>query len=297
MFKSRDISSDAFIKEFFETLTPGVIPREQFIDWGRIKAKCAEFEDVIEYFQGLPPSDPKHVKRELQDSLLSADNPFHLLRGIFELLGHTNHYYVSDKDNVELDLVAKEITRGSADAAGHIAQLFLDLGLANILVKENVESTFLGVQVGLESNRRKSVGGEVFNQWATKLLQSTCGLLGPDYELRSEEKIFYKDSTNCKKVDFAILFRGKVKIGIEVNFYTTSGSKPSEIKRAYQNVNRELGKVGVQLVWITDGAGYVKMRRSLREAFEAHRNTYNYEMAQRYLKDDILDFLGKVSKE
>ena len=293
MFKSRNITSDAFIKEFFETLTPGVIPREHFIDWGRIKAKCAEFEDVVEYFQSLTVSDPKRLKQEVQDSLLSVDEPFHLLRGTFELLGHTNHYYVSDKDNMDLELVAEEISSGSSHAAGHAAQLFIDLGLANILLKEDVESTFLGVQVGLESNRRKSVGGRVFSQWAQQLLQSTCGLLGPDYELRSEEKIFYKDSTACKKVDFAILFRKEVRIGVEVNFYTTSGSKLTEVRRAYQNVNRELERVGIQLVWITDGLGFVKMRRALREAFEAHRNTYNYEMARRHLEGDILDFLAK----
>lgn len=30
------------------------------------------------------------------------------------------------------------------------------------------------------------------------------------------------------------------------------------------------------------------MKRSLEEAFKAHPNTYNYEMARCYLKDDIL---------
>ena len=136
------------------------------------------------------------------------------------------------------------------------------------------------------------MGGETFHRWILELLTSTCALVGRDCTVEPEVSIPYKDSKNAKKVDFALLVKGKIKIGVEVNFYTTSGSKPSEIKRAYQNVNRELAMVGVELLWITDGAGYLKMRSSLREAFEAHRNTYNYEMARQCLKEDILDFLG-----
>jgi hypothetical protein len=291
MFKSRDIPPDRFIAEFFQTLTPGVIPRNQFIDWVQIKSKCKAYEDVVEYFQEIPSSDSKKVAAEIQGSLLSADDPLHIIKGGFELLGHTNDYYVSDRDNLDLETAATKIGEGSEKIAGQVAALLLDLGLRNVLLQKDIESAFLGVQVGLESNRRKSVGGAVFNQWVQKLLESTCGLLGAAYELAPELQISYKDSRNGKKVDFGILHRGKVKIGVEVNFYTTSGSKPSEIKRAYENVNRELNQVGVELVWITDGAGYLKMKKSMEEAFRVHPNTYNYEMATKYLKEDIYEFL------
>ncbi|MCL6481439.1 MAG: type II restriction endonuclease [Firmicutes bacterium] len=150
----------------------------------------------------------------------------------------------------------------------------------------------MGVQVGLESNRRKNVGGKMFNQWIRNLLESICAHLDGDFEVKPEMRIAYKNSSTGKKVDFAILHKNKVKLGVEVNFYTTLGSKPTEIKRAYQNVNRELAKVGVQLVWITDGAGYLKMRRSLKEAFKVHPNIYNYQLAVSYLKDDLLDYFS-----
>ena len=293
MFQSRKITPAAFIEEFFRTLTPGVIPRKQFIDWTQIKTKCLAYEDVVEYFQEISDSDPKKLQSEVQGALLSADNPLLMIKGSFELLGHTNDYYVSDIDNLDFELAAVDIGKGSEKTASDIAGLMLDLGLGNLLLQKDIASTFLGVQVGLESNRRKFVGGAAFNRWVQKLLESTCGLLGADYELVPELPIPYKDSRNRKKVDFGILHRGKARIGVEVNFYTTSGSKPSEIKRAYQNVNLELGQVGVELVWITDGAGYLKMKKSMEEAFRVHPNTYNYEMACKYLKDDIYEFLQK----
>jgi type II restriction enzyme len=292
VFRSRKISSDQFIGEFFETLTPGVIPREQFIDWGRIRTKCKEYAQEVEFFQGLSRSEPGSLAGELRDAMLAADEPRRLMKAGFELLGHTNAYYVSDRDNLDVEVVAGQIKAGSEDAAAYCARVLLDLGLENLIAAADLGSAFLGVQVGLESNRRKNVGGEVFGQWVRNLLESTCSLLGGDFEAQSEVRIPYRDSTNGKKVDFAISHGHRVRIGVEVNFYTTPGSKPTEIKRAYQNVNRELGEVGVELVWITDGAGYLKMRRSLEEAFKAHPNTYNYEMARRYLKQDVLDYLG-----
>jgi type II restriction enzyme len=291
VFESRKITPTAFIEEFFRTLTPGVIPREQFIDWAQIKTKCLAYQDIVQYFQEISTSDPKKLRAEIQGALLSADNPLLMIKGAFELLGHTNDYYVSDKDNTEFDQVSAKIGKGSEKTADYIAGLVLDLGLRNLLAQKDIDSAFLGVQVGLESNRRKSVGGAAFNRWVQKLLESTCGLLGSHYELVPELQISYKDSRNKKKVDFGILHRGESRIGVEVNFYTTSGSKPSEIKRAYQNVNLELKDVGVELVWITDGAGYLKMKKSLEEAFRVHPNTYNYEMASKYLKDDIYEFL------
>ena len=291
MFKSRRISPEQFSKEFFDTLTPGVIPREQFIDWGQIKEKCQEYADVMDYFAGVSALERPHLEKEISGSLLSSDDPHHLLKGAFELLGHTNDYYVSDKDNLEFHEIANQIESGSEKAAEKCAIVILDLGLRNVLATGEIGSAFLGVQVGLESNRRKSVGGGVFNQWAKRLIESTCSLLGSEYAVTSEEIIHYKDVGSSKRVDFAIAHRGRIKIGVEVNFYTTSGSKPSEIKRAYADVNRELNKVGVELLWITDGAGYLKMKRGIEEAFKAHPNTYNYDMACRHLKADILDFL------
>lgn len=292
MFQSRKIPPSQFIEEFFQTLTPGVIPRDQFIDWIQIKAKCEAYADTVEYLQEISSSNPKKLVAEIGGALLSADNPLLMIKGMFELLGHTNDYYVSDKDNVDFDASAGKIGNGSEAAAHQISKLLLDLGLLNLLGQKDIESAFIGVQVGLESNRRKSVGGAAFNRWVQKLLESVCGLLGSRYELSPELRIPYKDSRNEKKVDFGILYKGKARIGVEVNFYTTSGSKPSEIKRAYANVNRELNQVGVELVWITDGAGYLRMKKSLEEAFRIHPNTYNYEMAQKYLKEDICEFLG-----
>jgi hypothetical protein len=52
-----------------------------------------------------------------------------------------------------------------------------------------------------------------------------------------------------------------------------------------------LAKVGCELVWITDGVGYEDMKKSLEEAFDIHKNTYNFKMIEEDLEKDILDFI------
>jgi len=121
MFKSREITPSQFIAGFFATLTPGVIPRNQFIQWGRIESKCKEYEDVVEYYQELSASKRKKLLEEIRDSLLSADDPNHLIKGSFEILGHTNDYYVSDKDNLQFEDVAENIQKRNEKVAANLA--------------------------------------------------------------------------------------------------------------------------------------------------------------------------------
>ncbi|MHB8502910.1 MAG: DpnII family type II restriction endonuclease [Candidatus Acidiferrales bacterium] len=291
MFESRKITPAAFIKEFFETLTPGVIPRSHFIDWNLISAKQIHNTDSLEYFKSVAHLHADALGPEIRDTLLAADNPTAILKCAFELLGHTNQYYVSDVDNLNFRDVAKSLKEGSEHAAQLVADIVTEIGIERILKQKDLDSAFFGVQVGLESNRRKSVGGKEFSRWCQRLLESTCALLGSEYELKCEEEIEYVDAMHDKTLDFVISHKGKTRIAVEVNFYTTSGSKPSEIKRAYETVNRELNQLGIELVWITDGAGYLKMKKALEEAFQKHANTYNYEMATKYLKEDIYEFL------
>jgi type II restriction enzyme len=96
-------------------------------------------------------------------------------------------------------------------------------------------------------------------------------------------------------VDFALTQNGRPKFGVEVNFYTVSGSKPTEIKRSYGDLARSLNQVGMDLIWITDGKGYRAMNRSLRDAYVIFPNIYNLRQAQRHLQPDLLTSLRRES--
>jgi type II restriction enzyme len=100
-----------------------------------------------------------------------------------------------------------------------------------------------------------------------------------------------------KKIDYVILQNNKQKIAIEVNFYSTSGSKPSEVLgRAYPEVQENLKKKGIGFIVITDGIGWERMKPVISTACEKLDYLMNIKQARNGdLEKAILKFL-KIMK-
>ena len=291
ILKSRQnyISSEDFRDKFIETLTPGVIKRADFIQWDTIFNKTKKYNLLFDFFRQLTAKTKEEYIKQIADALMSADVVMDIINASFELLGHTGKTYVSNEDYIDFKSFS-EIEKDEHEML-YISTLLVDLGICNILNLE-IDDYFIGVQVGLETHRRKNVGGTAFSSIIHKeLLKIIDDLKVKGYELKlvKEENIYFSDKKTSKTLDFCISYKDKV-IGIEVNFYTASGSKPTEIKRSYGHVNKELENVGVVLVWITDGIGYKEMKNSLKEARDIHKNTYNFNMMKESFEKDIIDF-------
>ncbi|MDL1969568.1 MAG: type II restriction endonuclease [Candidatus Desulfofervidaceae bacterium] len=50
--------------------------------------------------------------------------------------------------------------------------------------------------------------------------------------------------------------------------------------------------IGVDLIWITDGKGYRRMKRSLRDAYIILPNIYNFYQTKKYLAADLATCIG-----
>jgi len=138
------------------------------------------------------------------------------------------------------------------------------------LMRNDLEDLLFGVQIGLETHRRKNIGGRNFKTEVRALLEEISPLVSKKTGRKvkiSEERALRYGRGLSKKVDFAIEVDGRESFGVEVNFYTVSGSKPTEIKRSYGNILQGLSSVGIDLIWITDGKGYKQMQKSLRDAY------------------------------
>lgn len=285
--RTRFSSSEDFRDEFIASITPGIIPRENFIRWDTISKKVEVYKKYFEFFRNLPKGNESDLVTVLRDALLSDDAPYYLIKTAFELLGHTGKVFVSVEDYIEIKSFGE--VEKSEENMEYIANLLVSLGLSHVLSTE-IENYFLGVQVGLETHRRKNVGGKAFVDIIRVELERIVADLnakGHKWELKEEQPILYLDGDTSKRVDFLLEKDGK-KIGVEVNFYTASGSKPTEIKRSYAQVNRELDTVGSSLIWVTDGVGYLSMKRSLKEARDIHQNIYNLKMLKSSLESDLL---------
>lgn len=79
----------------------------------------------------------------------------------------------------------------------------------------------------------------------------------------------------CKRFDYLVQGRSGL-FAIEINYYGTSGSKPNEIARAYQLIDREMrGMGGIDFVWVTDGPGWKASKDNLREAYANIGHVYD----------------------
>lgn len=185
---------------------------------------------------------------------------------------HTNHEYAEFMENTGLfELLSRHIISDLTD-----------------YVK--------GVEVGLDTNARKNRTGTAmenivethiieagyikninyFKEMTTKELYEKFGV-----DLKLETDL---GKRAIKKFDFVIKSKSKI-YGIEVNFYSSSGSKLNETARSYKLLSQETKKIdGFEFVWITDGIGWNSAKNNLEETYDVMDKIFNLQD----LENDIL---------
>jgi len=208
-------------------------------------------------------------------------------------LGHTSSEFVTKEDDTTDEALAEKFVQRDEKSSRYFAEILRDLGFTKILERNALEDLLFGVQIGLETHRRKNIGGDAFKlEIHSQLLKVTKDLQDQGFSVSVQPETKIKCNNGLSKtVDFALSFQGKPRFGVEVNFYTVTGSKPTEIKRSYGDVTRRLADAGVDLVWITDGKGYRSMNRSLRDAYVILPNIYNLKQTCRYFTTDLVENL------
>lgn len=78
-----------------------------------------------------------------------------------------------------------------------------------------------------------------------------------------------------KRFDFVVESSTKTYL-IEVNFYSSGGSKLNEVARSYSDIAPKINSVpGFEFVWITDGIGWKSAKNKLQEAYSIIPSIYN----------------------
>jgi len=97
-----------------------------------------------------------------------------------------------------------------------------------------------------------------------------------------------------KTLDYMLYNQGRPLTAVEVNFYSTSGSKPSEVlTRAYPDLQESLRAIKLPLVVITDGKGWRRMQKVIHTAYERLDYVFNLRLAQRHLPDLLRLFIDQ----
>jgi type II restriction enzyme len=169
-------------------------------------------------------------------------------------------------------------------------------GLLDMLCQmDSATDYLLGVEVGLDTNARKNRSGLFLEKMVTETLK--------ELSARNSDLVFVEQKSfgyiegkyhvhipptlRDRKFDYAVINKGKAT-NIEVNFYSGTGSKPSEIVSSYINRGEVLSKAGWKFVWLTDGQGWKKMQRPFRIGIENMSYVINANLLRKGLLEKII---------
>lgn len=175
--------------------------------------------------------------------------------------------------------------------------LFMEkTGLFDLLTNHLISNLYdyvLGVETGLDTNARKNRTGTAMEDLVEGYIikagfvrdvnyfrQMTKSKIEQNFNIdlsniHVEEIFKMKGSSSEKRFDFVIITKAKIYL-IETNFYSTSGSKLNETARSYKELAMEFKNLPqIKFIWITDGKGWHKTKRNLKETFDILPDLYN----------------------
>lgn len=165
-------------------------------------------------------------------------------------------------------------------------------------IVSNLVDYVTGVEVGMDTNGRKNRTGHAMENIVQAYLEAEGYVMGVNLfrEIYQDEveRLFSVDlsaitnkGNTSKRFDFVVKTEHTLYL-IEVNFYSSGGSKLNETARSYKMITEETkGIQNVEFMWFTDGKGWNSAKKNLQETFDVLPFLYNIND----LKHDILKTL------
>lgn len=198
-------------------------------------------------------------------------------------------------DMRKFDLTRFDFSKPMSPADG--AMFMKESGFLDLLSDRTIKSIpdyFIGVEVGLDSNGRKNRSGTSMENLAEFFIKDICQRNGYEYIAQATANKIYKQwgkkitvNKSSKRIDFAINTPHKLYL-IETNFYGGSGSKLKSTAGEYADIYHQWTNDGHQFIWITDGYGWQKTQRPLRDTFDTTDYILNIDMVQKGVLEKIV---------
>ncbi len=290
---------DCVFDYLINSLKPSVMLWSYFVNWEKVFKNTKEIElllnifnyligkeDFDDEFRFLIKRHPKIIK--IIPSLVVRDGSN---RKSFKILVDYKSKrlvyedYDFSKENVSDEDIEKYLT------------FVKETGLKDLVVNRKIKNFvdyMIGVEAGLDSNGRKNRGGHAMEEIVEIFIKDIC----------EKYKFSYLKEANAKKIkesfgyevpvdkssrryDF-VVDNGEELFIFEANFYGGGGSKLKSTAGEYRNLFDVL-KGKYKFIWITDGFGWKRTTRPLRETFNHNDYLFNLSM----LEKGVLEFLLK----
>ena len=132
-----------------------------------------------------------------------------------------------------------------------------------------------GIETGLDTNARRNRSGHVMEGMVARIFDKNGVKYRQEVYSREWPSITNVLGDDEKRFDFVVETPTKTYL-IEVNFYSSGGSKLNEVARSYSDIAPKINSVeGFEFVWITDGIGWKSAKNKLQEAYGIIPSVYN----------------------
>ena len=290
-------TEDELFDYFIKTLKlKGITLWSYFVDWEKVYGNIFPFEkelNLLNVLIGKP-----NLKKELIDLILEYPkvvNAIPLLLAIrFKKKNEQKFHILSDPENFKYDSFDLSVVKPNKNEATKIATFFINSGLAELVRNKKVKNLVdyaTGVEVGLDSNGRKNRGGHQMEDVVENYVKKLCLPYLKEANATTIEKkwgISIKTDKSSRRIDYVINRDGKLFF-LEVNFYNGGGSKLKSTATEYVKMDEYWNAQGIEFIWITDGAGWLKTQKPLREYFDKADYLLNLEMLKNGVLKEIFE--------
>ena len=293
-------NEDDVFKYFLDTLKPSNTLWSYFVDWKKVFRRVDAVRDDLAQFNSLIGDtnfDESFRKLIKHNPILVRVLPLFLAAGTGN--GKQNRFDIlvdfSSSVLVHKNFDFNKENIGDADIDLYL-EFIRETGLRDLLVSKkiiNIVDYMIGVEAGLDSNGRKNRSGHAMEAIVNRFIQDFCKKHSLEYlKEANAQKIFNEwgitvpVDKSSRRYDFVIKKGTKLYI-FETNFYGGGGSKLSSISNAYQHLFSVIDNK-YTFVWITDGLGWKKTHRPLRETFDHTDFVLNLSMIEAGIFEDII---------
>lgn len=296
-----NLNSDNELFEYFKDnlKLKGITEWNYFVNWEKVLRNVIPFEKELNLLNVLIGKE--NIKVELSNLILEYPkvvNAIPLLLAIrFKTKKEQQINILIDPVNYQYDNFDLSIEKPNKQEADKISDFFINTGLGELVKDKKIKNLVdfaTGVEVGLDSNGRKNRGGHQMENLIERYIQEVCAELNLPFLKETNAKrikenwdIDLKVDKSSRRIDYVINNNGKLFF-FEVNFYNGGGSKLKSTATEYIKMNDYWNEQGIEFIWITDGAGWLKTLLPLREYFDKAEYLLNLEMLKNGVLKEII---------
>ena len=261
---------------FVDELSATNATLDYFTDFKKASSNVSKIEvklNTLNYLLGKP-----NLKESIRE--LYQENP-----NVFSVL---NILVAVRKDNQKVNSRNSDVVEISSYAASaeKAYEYICDTGLAEVFKNKeitNLVDYVFGIEVGLDTNARKNRSGKQMEKSVSDIFNYHSILFEKEVYSSSLPDLSILDLDN-RRFDFLIKTKNKTYL-IEVNYYSGGGSKLDAIARSYIDIAPKINSLtSYEWVWITDGQGWLKAKKSLEVAFKSIPKVYNLTSISKFVE-------------